>query len=106
MNNSDVTSLWNEDADVPITLIICPPQVSVLSPQDKAVGHRADELKFSSDASDVPDFPAPAGRELLLRTCVARPAPYSKALPQRLFCVLMKEEFRLAGAFSSDTSFF
>ncbi|XP_036427001.1 rab3 GTPase-activating protein catalytic subunit isoform X1 [Colossoma macropomum] len=54
----------------------------------------------------VPDFPPPAGREILLRTCVPRPAPYSKALPQRLFCVLMREEFRLAGAFSSDTSFF
>uniref|UniRef100_A0A667YYH4 Rab3 GTPase-activating protein catalytic subunit n=1 Tax=Myripristis murdjan TaxID=586833 RepID=A0A667YYH4_9TELE len=55
---------------------------------------------------NVPDFPPPAGREILLRTCVPRPAPYSKALPQRLFCVLMRDEFRLAGAFSSDTSFF
>ncbi|XP_041830042.1 rab3 GTPase-activating protein catalytic subunit isoform X2 [Melanotaenia boesemani] len=54
----------------------------------------------------VLDFPPPAGREILLRSCVPRPAPYSKALPQRLFCVLMKDEFRLAGAFSSDTSFF
>ncbi|CAJ1080577.1 rab3 GTPase-activating protein catalytic subunit isoform X2 [Xyrichtys novacula] len=70
------------------------------------------EEDFSSDrrpaggSNKVPDFPPPAGREILLRTCVPRPAPYSKALPQRLFCVLMKEEFRLAGAFSSDTSFF
>uniref|UniRef100_A0A3P9D593 Rab3 GTPase-activating protein catalytic subunit n=1 Tax=Maylandia zebra TaxID=106582 RepID=A0A3P9D593_9CICH len=54
----------------------------------------------------VPDFPPPAGREILLRTCVPRPAAYSKALPQRLFCVLMREEFRLTGAFSTDTSFF
>uniref|UniRef100_A0A3P9D2D3 Rab3 GTPase-activating protein catalytic subunit n=1 Tax=Maylandia zebra TaxID=106582 RepID=A0A3P9D2D3_9CICH len=43
----------------------------------------------------VPDFPPPAGREILLRTCVPRPAAYSKALPQRL-----------TGAFSTDTSFF
>ncbi|XP_034564013.1 rab3 GTPase-activating protein catalytic subunit [Notolabrus celidotus] len=70
------------------------------------------EDDFSSDkrpaggSNKVPDFPPPAGREILLRTCVPRPAPYSKALPQRLFCVMMKEEFRLAGAFSSDTSFF
>ncbi|XP_041671566.1 rab3 GTPase-activating protein catalytic subunit isoform X2 [Cheilinus undulatus] len=70
------------------------------------------EEDFSSDrrppgaTNKVPDFPPPAGREILLRTCVPRPAPYSKALPQRLFCVLMKEDFRLAGAFSSDTSFF
>uniref|UniRef100_A0A8D3B965 Rab3 GTPase-activating protein catalytic subunit n=1 Tax=Scophthalmus maximus TaxID=52904 RepID=A0A8D3B965_SCOMX len=59
-----------------------------------------------SEDNKVPDFPSPAGREILLRSCVPRPAPYSKALPQRLFCVLMREEFRLAGAFSSDTSFF
>lgn len=60
----------------------------------------------SDDRKAFPDFPPPAGREILLRTCVPRPAPYSKALPQRLFCVLMRDEFRLAGAFSSDTSFF
>ncbi|XP_004375144.1 rab3 GTPase-activating protein catalytic subunit isoform X1 [Trichechus manatus latirostris] len=52
------------------------------------------------------DFPPPAGRELILRTTVPRPAPYSKALPQRMYSVLTKEDFRLAGAFSSDTSFF
>ncbi|KAB1278838.1 Rab3 GTPase-activating protein catalytic subunit, partial [Camelus dromedarius] len=52
------------------------------------------------------DFPPPAGRELILRTTVPRPAPYSRALPQRMYSVLTKEDFRLAGAFSSDTSFF
>ncbi|XP_020495580.2 rab3 GTPase-activating protein catalytic subunit isoform X1 [Labrus bergylta] len=64
------------------------------------------DRKPTGGSNKVPDFPPPAGREILLRTCVPRPTPYSKALPQRLFCVLMKEEFRLAGAFSSDTSFF
>ncbi|XP_041120289.1 rab3 GTPase-activating protein catalytic subunit-like [Polyodon spathula] len=54
----------------------------------------------------VSDFPPPAGREIILRTVVPRPAPYSKPLPQRMYCVLIKEDFRLAGAFSSDTSFF
>ncbi|XP_006880869.1 PREDICTED: rab3 GTPase-activating protein catalytic subunit [Elephantulus edwardii] len=52
------------------------------------------------------DFPPPAGREFILRTTVPRPAPYSKALPQRMYSVLTKDDFRLAGAFSSDTSFF
>uniref|UniRef100_A0A5F4VTE3 Rab3 GTPase-activating protein catalytic subunit n=1 Tax=Callithrix jacchus TaxID=9483 RepID=A0A5F4VTE3_CALJA len=56
--------------------------------------------------NSVSDFPPPAGREFILRTTVPRPAPYSKALPQRMYSVLTKEEFRLAGAFSSDTSFF
>uniref|UniRef100_A0A8C9U1K2 Rab3 GTPase-activating protein catalytic subunit n=1 Tax=Scleropages formosus TaxID=113540 RepID=A0A8C9U1K2_SCLFO len=68
-------------------------------------GGRA-ENGLKTIGSGVPDFPAPAGREILLRTCVPRPAPYSKALPQRIFCVLMKDDFRLAGAFSSDMSFF
>uniref|UniRef100_A0A8C6MKA9 Rab3 GTPase-activating protein catalytic subunit n=1 Tax=Nothobranchius furzeri TaxID=105023 RepID=A0A8C6MKA9_NOTFU len=64
------------------------------------------ERKKAGESGKTSDFPSPAGREIILRTYVPRPAPYSKALPQRLFCVLMKEEFRLAGAFSSDTSFF
>ncbi|KAM4626858.1 rab3 GTPase-activating protein catalytic subunit, partial [Discoglossus pictus] len=52
------------------------------------------------------DFPPPAGREVILRINVPRPAPYSKTLPQRMYSVLTKDDFRLAGAFSSDTSFF
>ncbi|XP_034042016.1 rab3 GTPase-activating protein catalytic subunit [Thalassophryne amazonica] len=67
---------------------------------------RTEDGNVTGGGSNVPDFPPPAGREILLRTCVPRPAPYSTALPQRLFCVLMKDEFRLAGAFSADTSFF
>ncbi|XP_014028939.1 rab3 GTPase-activating protein catalytic subunit isoform X1 [Salmo salar] len=82
-------------------------EAALLAPLDEDTGRGggADDKKPMGGAS-VPDFPPPAGREILLRTCVPRPAPYSKALPQRLFCVLMREDFRLAGAFSSDTSFF
>nr|XP_033801626.1 rab3 GTPase-activating protein catalytic subunit [Geotrypetes seraphini] len=72
-----------------------------------------DELKrpgFYEDRKQnsgaVSDFPSPAGREIILRTTVPRPAPYSKVLPQRMYSVLTKEDFRLAGAFSADTSFF
>ncbi|XP_040922947.1 rab3 GTPase-activating protein catalytic subunit isoform X2 [Toxotes jaculatrix] len=78
-------------------------EAALLSPLDEDSRH---DRKSTGGSNKVPDFPSPAGREILLRTCVPRPAPYSKALPQRLFCVLMREEFRLAGAFSSDTSFF
>ncbi|KAM3591695.1 uncharacterized protein V6R79_005896 [Siganus canaliculatus] len=78
-------------------------QRSALAPLEEELGR---DRRLPGGGSRTPDFPAPAGREILLRTCVPRPAPYSKALPQRLFCVLMKEEFRLAGAFSSDTAFF
>uniref|UniRef100_A0A8C3A0P0 Rab3 GTPase-activating protein catalytic subunit n=1 Tax=Cyclopterus lumpus TaxID=8103 RepID=A0A8C3A0P0_CYCLU len=78
-------------------------RTALLAPLDEDLGR---DRKPAGGSSKVPDFPSPAGREILLRTCVPRPAPYSKVLPQRLFCVLMREEFRLAGAFSLDTAFF
>ncbi|XP_028847857.1 rab3 GTPase-activating protein catalytic subunit isoform X2 [Denticeps clupeoides] len=80
-------------------------EAALLAPMEDEVG-RTDDRKATAGGAVGADFPPPAGREILLRTCVPRPAPYSKPLPQRLFCVLMKEDFRLAGAFSSDTSFF
>lgn len=82
--------------------ILLPFQAAVLAPLDEDLSQE----RQSTGSSKVPDFPSPAGREILLRTCVPRPAPYSKTLPQRLFCVMLKDEFRLAGAFSSDTCFF
>ncbi|XP_010212834.1 PREDICTED: rab3 GTPase-activating protein catalytic subunit [Tinamus guttatus] len=63
-----------------------------------------DERRLSAGA--VSDFPPPTGREVILRATVPRPAPYSKALPQRMYSVLTREDFRLAGAFSADTTFF
>ncbi|XP_077071934.1 rab3 GTPase-activating protein catalytic subunit isoform X1 [Siphateles boraxobius] len=77
-------------------------EAALLAPMEEETGRSGG----TDDRKAVPDFPPPAGREIILRTCVPRPAPFSKALPQRLFCVLMRDEFRLAGAFSSDTSFF
>ncbi|CAJ0940641.1 unnamed protein product [Ranitomeya imitator] len=79
-------------------------RVAMMAPMDE-------EPKRSSTSDDKKplsgtDFPSPAGREVILRTTVSRPAPYSKALPQRMYSVLTKDDFRLAGAFSSDTSFF
>lgn len=81
---------------------VCCVQAALLAPMEDEAGRSGG----TDDRKAVPDFPPPAGREVLLRTCVPRPAPYSKALPQRLFCVLTRDEFRLAGAFSSDTCFF
>jgi Rab3 GTPase-activating protein catalytic subunit len=43
----------------------------------------------------VSDFPPFAGQELILRTTLPRPTSYSKALPQGMYCVLTKEDFRL-----------
>ncbi|XP_077071937.1 rab3 GTPase-activating protein catalytic subunit isoform X3 [Siphateles boraxobius] len=83
-------------------LFVSSQRAALLAPMEEETGRSGG----TDDRKAVPDFPPPAGREIILRTCVPRPAPFSKALPQRLFCVLMRDEFRLAGAFSSDTSFF
>ena len=48
--------------------------------------------------------PEPSGKEFILRTVVPRPAPYSAPTPQRMFAVLTREQFRLAGAFTVDTN--
>lgn len=56
-------------------------------------------------SSTVPDFPNPSAREYILRAMVPRPAPYSRVLPQRMYCVLVDGDYRLAGAFCSDTTF-
>ncbi|XP_077303937.1 rab3 GTPase-activating protein catalytic subunit isoform X1 [Lithobates pipiens] len=81
------------------------------SDETATMGPLEEDLKRSGSPEDRKamsgtDFPPPAGREVILRSTVPRPAPYSKALPQRMYSVLTKDDFRLAGAFSSDTSFF
>ncbi|XP_065051656.1 rab3 GTPase-activating protein catalytic subunit-like [Rhopilema esculentum] len=50
-------------------------------------------------------FPAPAGREYILRTTVRKPRDSSRPSPQRMFAVITPDEFRLAGAFTRDTAF-
>ncbi|XP_068610477.1 rab3 GTPase-activating protein catalytic subunit [Brachionichthys hirsutus] len=84
-------------------LFVSAQRAAHLTPLEEELGP---DRKLTGGSDKVSDFPPPAGREILLRACVPRPAPYSKALPQRLFCVMMTDEFRLAGAFSSDTAFF
>lgn len=77
---------------------------AMIPTDDDAKGSGSSEERRQN--TGVSDFPPPTGREIILRTTVPRPAPYSKALPQRMYSVLTKEDFRLAGAFSADTSFF
>ncbi|XP_065607464.1 rab3 GTPase-activating protein catalytic subunit isoform X2 [Cyrtonyx montezumae] len=81
-------------------------RISAMPPLDEELRRSgsSDERRFN--AGSVSDFPPPTGREIILRTAVPSPAPYSKALPQRMYSVLTKEDFRLAGAFSADTTFF
>ncbi|XP_048775837.1 rab3 GTPase-activating protein catalytic subunit-like isoform X2 [Ostrea edulis] len=71
--------------------------------------HMVIEDEDSNDdisSNTVPDFPKPTAREYILRTAAPRPAPYSKSLPHKMTCCIIEgHEFRLAGAFSTDTIF-
>ncbi|XP_059172739.1 rab3 GTPase-activating protein catalytic subunit-like [Physella acuta] len=74
---------------------------------DKSSNHRghlttASEVRSSASCSD---FPSAALREYILRAMVPRPAPYSKVLPQRMYCYLVDGDNRLAGAFTADSTF-
>ncbi|XP_067019940.1 rab3 GTPase-activating protein catalytic subunit-like isoform X1 [Acropora muricata] len=74
-------------------------------------------MQFGGDESPFPnqqqrhsatlpqDFPSPTGREYILRTTIPRPRPSSRPCPQRMYCVLTNDEFRLAGAFTDDVIF-
>ncbi|EDO49526.1 predicted protein, partial [Nematostella vectensis] len=59
----------------------------------------------SSSSPAQQDFPTPTGREYILRTSAPRPARSSRVSPQRMYCVLTADEFRLAGAFTEDVTF-
>ncbi|XP_074627593.1 rab3 GTPase-activating protein catalytic subunit-like isoform X2 [Acropora palmata] len=73
-------------------------------------------MQFGGDESPFPnqqrhsatlpqDFPSPTGREYILRTTIPKPRPSSRPCPQRMYCVLTNDEFRLAGAFTDDVIF-
>lgn len=67
----------------------------------------ASQYTSNSEVSEkVATFPPPRGREYILRSTAPKPSEQSRPLPHRMYAVLMKNEFRLAGAFSSDTVFF
>ena len=50
-------------------------------------------------------FPDPEMKEFILRTFANRPFSYSAASPQRMYAMVRRSEFRLAGAFSIDKNF-
>ncbi|RUS82511.1 hypothetical protein EGW08_009725 [Elysia chlorotica] len=69
---------------------------------DLSVPSPSQEVRSSSSCAD---FPPASVREYILRAMVPRPAPYSKVLPQRMYCMLTEGDNRLAGAFTSDSTF-
>ena len=69
---------------------------------DLSVPSPTQEVRSSASCAD---FPSASVREYILRAMVPRPAPYSKVLPQRMYCMLTDGDNRLAGAFASDSTF-
>ncbi len=82
-------------------------QTSAKSAKQKHSRSRYQESGLFNDEDDqVDSFDRPFKREYIMRSSVARPAPYSRQSPQRMYCLLTNSEFRLAGAFTEDTMFF
>ncbi|XP_035231444.1 rab3 GTPase-activating protein catalytic subunit-like isoform X2 [Stegodyphus dumicola] len=71
---------------------------------EKPLAAPSTPTESNDNHSTVSEFPAPSGKEFILRTSMCRP-PGCTVTPQRMYCVITREEFRLAGAFSEDTTF-
>ena len=67
--------------------------------------YRAENMPFDQDTSYSNMFPPPESKEFVLRTCVGRPYPYSQSAPQRMYCSVTENEFRVASAFTIDKQF-
>ena len=50
--------------------------------------------------------PVPSKKEFVLRTRARRPGPGSESSCQRMYCCVEKDSFRIAVAFTEDTTFF
>lgn len=82
------------------------PLILVTFVQDLHMVIDGDDSADDTSCNTVPDFPRPMAREYILRTAAPRPAPYSKSLPHKMACSIIEgHEFRLAGAFATDTIF-
>ncbi len=54
---------------------------------------------------ELDPFPEPHSREYILRKSTSRPFPYSHPSPQRIYCCIRRDMFRLAGAFTVDKQY-
>lgn len=62
--------------------------------------------RHADDVNKLPVLGAPFAKEFILRTKAPRPAAYSKHLPQRMYCCISANEFRVAGSFCEDALYF
>ena len=98
-----VTRLYNE-AEVPVLGSGRGPTGQLIC---KMFGdaRRAENMSMEEEESNVNIFPQAESREFVLRTSVGRPYPYSQSAPQRMYCSVRENEFRVAGAFTIDKKF-
>ncbi|KAI1298448.1 Rab3 GTPase-activating protein catalytic subunit [Halotydeus destructor] len=54
----------------------------------------------------LPTLGAPVVKEFILRTMATRPAVYSRPAAQRMYCYISASEFRIAGSFAEDSTYF
>lgn len=59
-----------------------------------------------SESGKTFSFPAADTKEVVMRVCAPRPSAASRTCPQRMYALHRRDEFRLAGCFSRDATFF
>lgn len=91
------------------------PEIPVKGAANSRLGKRLTSLftkakpaNSNNDFTEVKNqFMTPTGKEYILRASIARPSHLrSRPSPQRMYCMIAQDEFRLCGAFSEDTTFF
>ncbi|XP_039258100.2 rab3 GTPase-activating protein catalytic subunit-like [Styela clava] len=109
-----------KDAETFVRKLVEHPEVSLEGAANGDIGKLVKQYFLDQSAASLPQYlqedeppqtrmpslPPPSGREYILRSTAPRPSSQSRPLPHRLYAVQLKNEFRLAGAFSSDTVFF
>nr|XP_002123946.1 rab3 GTPase-activating protein catalytic subunit-like [Ciona intestinalis] len=64
------------------------------------------DSELQKDEPPKSRLPDPTGREFIIRAISPYPSNFSREMPHRLYAVLMRNEFRLASAISTDPTFF
>ncbi len=64
------------------------------------------ERDINEEKLSVSKLPNPIAKEFIFRVSLPRPNSYSREVPQRMYCALSAGEFRIAGAFSEDITYF
>eukprot|EP00731_Ephydatia_muelleri_P020222 Em0012g1047a len=92
-----------KEVNMGVGVLVESPELTVKDPAHSAMGRALQGLMMTQvEEGVVNTFPPETGREFILRSVLPSPGVTSCPCPQRMFCVLTKDQFRLAGAFSND----